>query len=196
MIRIILLTLSLISEIVGVSLYALSIVKGKTKPHKMTRFILFFILTLNFASIAAADSNVGAVLYAGLSFGHAALLFVMSLWRGMGGKSKLDFTCLGIAIIGIVGWQITGNPLVGLWFAILADFAAYVPAIIKTWHMPETESHWLYTLSVLAAGLSLVAYPISSESIFQIYIIFVSGLMTAIILIRDVRHPQSKLSEM
>ncbi len=181
MFRIILLTLSLVAGISGVILYAIDIVKGTTRPHVMTRFILFFILTLNFVSIVAADSNLGAVLYAGLSFTHSAILFGMSLWRGMGGKSKLDFACLGIAGVGIVGWQVTGNPLVGVWFAILADLAAYVPALIKTWHHPETESHWLYTLSILAAGLSLAAYPINSESVFQIYIIIVSAAMVAII---------------
>ena len=188
MLRIILLTLSLVSGISGVALYAASIIKGTTRPHKMTRFILFFILTLNFASIFAANSNLGAVLYAALSFIHSAILFGMSLWRGMGGKSKLDFVCLGIAGIGIAGWQITGNPLVGVWFAIVADLAAYVPAVVKTWNFPETESHWLYTLSILAAGLSLAAYPINAESVFQIYIVLISAVMVAIIFKEKLGH--------
>jgi|APTNR8051073442_1049403.scaffolds.fasta_scaffold17908_4 hypothetical protein len=181
MLRIILLTLSLIAGVSGVVLYAVSIVRGTTRPHKMTRFIIFFILTLNFASISAADSNLGAVLYAGLSFTHGTVLFGMSLWRGMGGRSKLDFFCLAIAGVGIAGWQITGNPLVGVWFAILADFAAYVPAFVKTWHFPESESHWLYTLSIFAAGLSMAAYPVGVDSIFQIYIVAASAIMVAII---------------
>lgn len=147
----------------------------------MTRFILFFILTLNFVSIVAADGNLGAKIYAGLSFAHSGVLFAMSLWRGMGGKSKLDFACLGIATLGIFGWKITGNPLVGVWFAILADLAAYIPAFVKTWHHPKTESHWLYTLSIVAAGLGLFAYPIEAQSIFQIYIVLASAVMVAII---------------
>ncbi|MFN8016324.1 MAG: hypothetical protein U0R17_06940 [Acidimicrobiia bacterium] len=129
----------------------------------------------------AAKGNTGAILYAGLSFAHSGLLFGMSLWRGMGGKNRLDFTCLGIAVCGIIGWKLTGNALVGVWFAILADLAAYIPAFIKTWKHPNTESHWLYTLSILAAGLSLAAYPIKAESIFQIYIILASATMVLII---------------
>mgnify|MGYP000877187136 CR=1 FL=1 len=179
--RVTLIFLSTIIGISGVVLYAISIVKGKTRPHRMTRFILFFILTLNFVSIVAAKGNLGAVIYAGLTCAYGGILFAMSLWRGMGGKNRLDFICLGIASLGIIGWKLTGNAIVGVWFAILADLAAYIPAFVKTWEFPETESHWLYTLSIFAAGLGLFAYPIEAQSIFQIYIVVASAAMLVVI---------------
>lgn len=109
------------------------------------------------------------------------MLFTMSMWRGMGGTSKLDYACLLIAAIGITGWLATGNAFVAIWFAILADVAAYIPAFVKTWHHPETESHWLYSLSLVASGFSLVAYKIGIDSIFQLYIILCSFIMLGII---------------
>lgn len=176
-----LVVLSAILVIIGPITYIVSIVKGKTKPHRMTRFILAFVLTLNFVSILAAKSNLGAEVFAGITCVQALTLFFMSLWRGMGGTSKFDWICLVIAIVGVIGWKITGDPLLGVWFSVLADLAAYLPAFIKTFYHPHTESPWYYLLSGLAAFLSLIAYKIEPASIFQIYIIACVVIMIGLI---------------
>ncbi len=177
----ILLALSTILVIISPITYIISIAHGKTKPHRMTRFILAFVLTLNFFSILAAKGNLGAEIFAGVTFLQGLIIFLMSLWRGMGGSSKLDYLCLAIATIGIIGWKLTGNPLVGVWFSILADFAAYIPAFIKTWKHPHTEAPLFYLLAAVAAFLSLIAYKLESASIFQIYIMICSLGMIAFI---------------
>lgn len=150
--------------------YIASIARGRSKPHRMTRFILFFVLGLNFVSILAAHGNTGAEVFAGIVFLQAAIIFFMSFQLGMGGVSISDYVCLAIAIVGILGWKLTGNPVTGIWFSILADFSAYIPAFIKTWKYPNTESPWYYALSGLAVVSGLYAYKLDASSIFQIYI--------------------------
>ena len=59
----ILLILSAILEIVAPITYMASILKGKTEPRRMTRFILLFVLSLNFFGIVAAKGNLGAVVF-------------------------------------------------------------------------------------------------------------------------------------
>ncbi|HEX7042344.1 MAG TPA: hypothetical protein VF189_03775 [Patescibacteria group bacterium] len=176
-----LLTLSAIFVVVGPITYIVSIAKGQTRPHRMTRFILAFVLTLNFVSIVAAGGNFGAQIFAGITFLQALVVFVMSLWRGIGGSSTFDWVCFVVAVGGIIGWKVTGNPLFGVWFAILADIAAYLPAIIKTYHKPKTESPWYYAFSGLAALLSLIAYKVDASSIFQIYIVICCIFMIGLI---------------
>lgn len=180
-IRIALLVIASIAEFTGTLLYVIDIFRGNTKPHRMTRFIVFFILSLSCFSILASDGNFGAKLYATYGFIHGGILFGASMWRGMGGTSRLDWICLAIASIGIIGWQVTGNPMVGVWFSIIADLAAYIPAFVKTYQLPETESHWLYSLGLLASGLTLIAYPLDAVSIFQIYIIVSCIIMLVLI---------------
>ncbi len=182
----ILLILSAILIVIGPITYIVSIARGTSKPHRMTRFILFFVLSLNFFSILAAHGNFGADLFAGITFIQAVIIFFMSLWWGMGGSSIVDWICLIVAIIGIICWKITGNPIFGVWFSILADFSAYLPAFIKTWKQPKTESPWYYLLSGLAALLSLVAYRIETASIFQIYIAFSCIVMVFFIYRKDI----------
>ena len=181
-----LLMLSTLLVIIGPITYIVSIVKGKTRPHRMTRFILAFVLTLNFVSILAAKGNLGAQVFAGITFLQALIIFFMSLWRGMGGTSKFDWTCLVIAALGIAGWKITGNPIVGVWFSVLADLSAYLPAFVKTWKHPHTESPWYYLLSGLAAFFSLIAYKIEPASIFQIYILTCVFIMIGLIYRKDI----------
>lgn len=78
---------------------------------------------------------------------------------------------------GVIGWLITGNALLSVWLASLADFVAYLPAYVKTWQHPNTESQWLYSLSVVGASLSLAAFRISAVSIFQMNIVLTSVIM-------------------
>lgn len=175
------LTFSTILNVIAPITYAVSILKGKTKPHRMTRFIVFFVLALNFLSIVAAHGNMGAIVFAGISSAQATVIFILSLWRGMGGIHRFDLACLVIAAVGILGWKLTGNPVIGVWFSILADFAAYLPAFVKTWHHPHTESPWYFLLGAVASFLSLIAYKIETVSIFQIYIIVTSLVMVGFI---------------
>lgn len=182
----ILLIISTILVTVGPITYAVSIARGKTKPHRMTRFILLFVLTLNFVSILAAHGNTGAKVFAGISFAQSAIIFLMSMWKGMGGTAKTDWICFGIAVLGIVGWKVTGDPIIGVWFSILADLAAYIPAFIKTWKYPHTESVWYYLFAGVAAFLSLIAYKIESASLFQIYIALCCLVMIGLIYRKDI----------
>lgn len=131
-------------------------------------------LLLTFAAAIAADANQGTLVLAAIMATHGVVIFAMSLWRGMGGTSVFDWLCFGLSIIGLIGWQVSGNALVGLWFAIFADIMAFIPAYVKTWKHPHTEGHWFYTLGAIGTALSLVAYPFQATSVFQVYLILSS----------------------
>jgi hypothetical protein len=124
---------------------------------------------------------LGAEVYSGILFVSAVAFFALSLKSGMGGSSVFDWICLVVAMAGVAVWQITDNPILGIWFAITADLVAYLPAYAKTWRHPNTESPWLYLLSSIASFLSLIAYSISAVSVFQVFAILCSWMMLACI---------------
>lgn len=177
----ILLSLSSLIAVIGPITYIISILRGISKPQRMTRFILFFVMTLNFISIISANGNLGAKVFAGIVCFQAIIIFVLSLWRGMGGANRFDYFCLVIAALGLVIWKLTGNPVMGIIFSIIADFFAYLPAFVKTWHHPETESVWYYILTALSAFLGVMAYKIEVSSLFQIYILLSCLVMVGFI---------------
>jgi hypothetical protein len=136
-----------------------------------------FILLLGFVGILSDKGNLGAILYSGVSAAFGIGCFLLSLKRGMGGSDAFDWICFAIAMGGVIGWRVTGNPVLSVWLASLADSIAYLPTYLKTWKYPNTESPWLYILSAIGALLSLSAYKLAAVSIFQINIILTCVVM-------------------
>jgi len=169
--QVILIVLSTLFAVISPITYAVSIMHGKTKPHRTTRFVLAFVMLMNFLSIFVAHGDLATLVLAGIFAAHGIVIAGFSIRRGMGGSDAFDWICLAIALCGILGWRLSGNPIVGVWFSILADAAAYAPAVLKTWRYPHTESHWLYTTSLIATALSLAASSFGPTVAFQVYII-------------------------
>lgn len=172
--------LALISPLV----YAKSILKGDAKPHRTTRFVLLLITALTTASLFAQHNTV-AIWLAGVSTIQSILIFILSIRHGMGGWSRSDIACLSIALTGIALWQLTSNPVLGLYFAILADFTGMIPALIKTYRLPQTEVWSFYALDVVASGFSLAAITkwTGAEISYPVYIMIINFVMVLLILV-------------
>lgn len=158
-------------SLVGTVDYILSILKGRTKPHRTTRIVLFIVSTANLIGAIAADAALGTMILSVLFFVRSLILAVLSIKKGVGGTSKLDIACGVIAIMGVVAWLITGNGVAALVFAVIADAVAYIPAIVKTWAAPGSEAPLLYWLEGLAALLAIVHDGFRISIVFQAYVI-------------------------
>jgi len=144
--------IALISPIV----YTKAILRGDAKPHRTTRLVLFLITALTTASLFAQHDKV-AIYLAAVSTFQSTIIFILSIKYGMGGWEKSDILCLVIALLGIVLWKTTQNPVIALYAAIAADFTGMIPALIKTYNQPETEVWNFYLLDVFAGGFSMLA---------------------------------------
>jgi hypothetical protein len=101
----------------------------------------------------------------------------------MGGWAKIDIVCLLISIIGIVVWQWTDEPLLGLMASILANIVGNIPAFVKTYEYPKTETWVYYFMGILSNGIILLAEKVFSvdKYIFPVY--FIIGDTVFVILI-------------
>ena len=108
----------------------------------------------------------------------------------MGGWAKIDILSLVIAVVGIVLWQITNDPILALYLSIGADLTGMVPAYIKTYKFPKTESVLVFGMSAIASLLSLLAVKeITIEQIsYPVYLLLANLLMIGIILGGDSRR--------
>ncbi len=170
--------LALVSPIV----YSRAILKGEAKPHRTTRFVLLLITALTTASLFAQHNSV-AIWLAGVSTIQAILIFGLSIKYGMGGWAKTDILCLVIALLGILLWKTTNNPVLALYSAIAADFTGMIPALIKTYRFPDTEVWSFYLLDVFAAGFSLLALKFwtPQEYSYPLYIMVINSIMVLFI---------------
>ena len=160
-------TLALVSPII----YAISMVRGRSQPARMTRFVVWLAAAISFISLYA-DGSSGAVWLAGVFAARNLFLLVMSFWYGVGGWTRLDQICLTIAGAGLLGWQIVGDPLIALVFAILADLVGFVPTFVKTYREPTSEEPQFFYLESLAVVLNIIVIGAWSEDLlFPVYIL-------------------------
>ncbi|MDB5182396.1 MAG: hypothetical protein JWO47_180 [Candidatus Saccharibacteria bacterium] len=174
---------SAILALIAPVIYCRAILRGDAKPHRTTRFVLLLITILTFASLLA-QHNHQAIWLASASAIQAVFIFALSIKHGMGGRDKSDIICLVIALAGMILWRITKQPVLALYFAILADFTGMIPALIKTYRKPETEIWSYFGIDVIAGMLTLLA---SKEwtvkaVLYGLYIMVINICMVSIIL--------------
>jgi len=88
---------------------------------------------------------------------------------------KLDYICLVLAILGLILWWITNNPLLAIIFSILADFFASLPLIIKSYKFPETETifpFFTWLIANLSAFLVIKNW-LPEEYLFPVYLVLI-----------------------
>ena len=175
--------LSTLLPIISPIVYTKAILRGHAKPHRTTRFVLLLITSLTTASLFAQHNTV-AIWLAGVSTLQSILIFGLSIRYGMGGWTKTDILCLIIAIVGIMLWQTTNQPELGLYASITADFTGMIPALIKTYHHPDTEIVSFYLLDVFAAFFNMLAITVWTLQQFSypIYIMIINLIMVSLIL--------------
>lgn len=165
---------------VGTSFYIRDIFAGKTRPNKMT-FLMW--------SIAPLIGGVAA-LFRGATWSTVPV-FVAGLWPlaifivAIGVKSaywKLNRTdyIFGVwSALAIILWLITEEPNVAILFAILADWFAANPTLVKAWKHPDTELAWPYLASSFSGltGVFVASSFTFAQVAFPIYLFVMMGLI-------------------
>lgn len=136
--------------------YIVSILRGYTKPSRSAYAIWVVIEILTAASYIAAGAR--ATMWVSLAISLSAIvIFFLSFKYGMGGASKLDLWCLGLAAAAIICWLTTKNPVIALCMGVLAGKIGYVPVIKKSYLYPETENNLSWIMIALASFLNICA---------------------------------------
>lgn len=184
--RSVLIAISTVLVLTSPIIYIHSIVRGETRPHRTTRFVLLVICFLSTAALLD-ENHSSAFWLSAASTVQATATFALSIKWGYGGWAKLDIACLVIAIIGLIFWQISGNALVGLYAAITADIVGIVPTFVKTYKLPRTENWQFFAIDTVAGLLSLMAIAGLTlyTASYPIYIVLVNGALAALIIVRQ-----------
>jgi len=175
--------LSSISVFISYLIYEWAMIKGKAKPHRTTRLVILIITALGASSLFAQNDRVVAI-FLGICAIQSLVMFLMSFKWGMGGWAKIDIVCLVIALVGIVLWKVTSNPVLGLYGAVGADLFGMIPALIKTYRLPDTEYSPTYVFDLIAIALTALAIRNGgfNEYLYPVYLFAVNFLMLIFII--------------
>lgn len=144
-------------EFVGALPYLHSIINKKTKPNRATWLIWSLVSVILFCTYYLSGARAtlwqpGAavlfnVVFAFLAFRHS----------GMSRVGKLDAGCFLGAMLALIAWGLTRNPLIGMTVIVIVAIIGSVPTILKVYENPGSEDRLTWLLWSLAALANLFA---------------------------------------
>ena len=136
--------------------YVKDILHGNTRPNTLTWGVwaLITIIAVLAQFNAGASWSIVMVIADSLSI---FIIFGLCLY-GFGYRTYgwLEAICFLLAIIAIVAWQVTHQPVLTIIFSIVADLFAALPTVVKAWRDPWSETPYPW-LMVAFGGLCAVA---------------------------------------
>lgn len=165
--------------------YLVETVRGNVQPNRVTWSIWALApLIAFFAQVGEGVSLQESLLTFMAGFVPVLILLASFLHKNAYWKiGKLDIVCGILSLGGLVLWLATGTGVIAIVFAILADFLAALPTIIKSYHFPETEDWTLYffqTISALIALLVIRDWSVQTVA-FPLYLFLDCILLTVLI---------------
>lgn len=174
---------SLVISIAGVIPYIIQILRGHVRPERMTWFVWSVILALavwSYHASGATDSVwflVGDLLV-------TVFVFILAIWKGVGGWTRKDMWYLLIAASGLLLWQVVSNPVLALCGVLLADIMALLPTLTKALKDPFSESATTFGFSSVASLLGVVAVAEwNLMLLFYPFYLFLANFVTAMVIV-------------
>jgi hypothetical protein len=172
-------------QLVASAPYVRDILRGSTQPQRATWTIW---TTLSFVVLASQWAS-GATWSLALTIGQVVscgAIFVLAMRRGVGGMSPVELVLLGIAALGIVGWQLADNPTVATCSVVVADIIAVALMLPKTYRDPGSETLATYAIGVVSTVFALAAVGPAAPSllIYPLYILVADFAVVAVIFLR------------
>ncbi len=174
-------------HLLGISDYIKDTVKGKTKPNRIT-WLLWAIAPL-IGAFASITNGFSLALIPVFSVGLATLLVFIASFSNKNAYwelKKFDYICGLFAILALLLWTITNNPINAIVLAIFSDIFAGIPTLIKIWKSPKTETLSPYITGVIGSITALFAIKLwaFNEIAFPIYLIIIQTLYLTVFIFR------------
>jgi hypothetical protein len=185
MIKSLFLTLSIIAGFSTPTIGIYTMLKSDFRPQRMTRFLIMLISLIFFGTLYAQGDTNGIWIALAQVIG-STIIFILSIKRGIGGYGKFDLIIFLLAVLSLILWQTSHNPMLGLIMSIVTDLIAFTPTIIKMWQLPNTEEWRFYLSDLVASTFSLLSLTVYSFStiVFPAYIFFFNLIGVSVILFR------------
>ncbi len=165
--------------------YIISMVRGRTKPSRVTWSLWAISAFLILVLYVFSDEPVGwTILLPIVYFFGQGTVALLSLKYGVRGWTRLDVVCLMSGLISIVLWIIFHDPLVSLFLLIGSDFFGALPTIRKSYSGPQSEDTLTWFLTTLGDFCLLLAVESATLFVvaFPLYLFVINGLITILTL--------------
>ena len=162
--------------------YLFDTIRGRARPNRVTWLLWGLFPMIIF--VDQRSQGVEGLSWASFAAGFTPFLILAASFLNKNAYWKTerrDYYLMAAAIAGIILWAVTDSPNLAILFALLADFLAGVPTLLKAYRYPESESWVAYAISTLGFGLGVLAIPsVSFETAAFICYLFILNLLLAV----------------
>ncbi len=165
--------------------YLRDVVRGTTRPHRGT-WLIWCLLSMIVLASQRADGGRWSLLLVAVQCLGTVVTLVLAMPRGVGGAARADLALLAVAWVGVAGWYLAGDPTIATAGVVVADTAAVVMMLPKTYRDPHSETlsaYWLSTASVLFAAASVGSLN-ASLLLYPAYLTVADSIVIGIIMLR------------
>ncbi len=167
-----------IIPIVAMIPYYRDIVHGTTRPNVVSYALWIVLLLISISAQISAGASWSVVFLIGDLIGTTSVTILCLVGYGYGKYGKVEWVCTGLAILAIISWQATGQPLLAIVFAIVADLMAALPTVVKTYRDPWSEISSPWFMVATAGVLSLASTTLFNlpNILFPLYLFLINAI--------------------
>lgn len=113
-------------------------------------------------------------------------IFLLAFKKGTKTIVLLDWYCFTGAIIGIILWLYTGNPVASVILTSIVATLSFIPTIRKSWYKPHEETLLTFIINVVkwTAALLVVTEFNFFTAFYLIWVTVMNSTLALIIIIR------------
>jgi hypothetical protein len=162
--------------------YARETIRGAARPNRATWVIWSVVGGLLFASYNAAAGGPARWVPLSDALGPA-LMAVLAIYYGEGGWNWFDLGCLTLAGFSVVGWVLTGSPMVSMSINLFLCVLGAIPTFRIAFYNPTAEPTLVWRMFLLGNVLNLLAIETWSWSsaIYPVYAVLAASLVNVLI---------------
>jgi hypothetical protein len=162
--------------------YARDTIRGVAQPNRATWIIWSLVGGLLFASYNAAAGGAARWVPLADALGPA-IIAGLAVRYGKGGWNRLEMACLLLAGLSVIGWLLTGSPMVTLVINLFLAFLGAIPTFRNVYDHPDTEPALVWRVFLLSNVLNLLAIEhwSWSSAAYPVYAVFTAGLVNVLI---------------
>lgn len=149
-------SVSVLMTLTGYFFYFKDIFAHKTKPHAFSWLVWAFLTAVAFAGQLHAHGGPGSYV-TGVTAAVSFIIFSLAIRQGEKNITLSDKLNLAAAVIAIVPWLLTKNPVTSVILISVIDFLGFIPTIRKSYHKPQEETLIHYVLAGLKFVLAIIA---------------------------------------
>lgn len=150
---------------------------GETKPNAVSFFLWTLLEFIALLAQIKSGASWSVIVVIAVTFNTGLVTVLALIGYGYREYGKIDIVCFLFAILAIILWQVTGQPVLAIVLAIVADAFAAIPTLIKTYKYPHSEQLLSWGLVTGAGLLGIFSTDIvnAANLAYPIYLFLMNG---------------------